>query len=376
MRVGLDISPITPDRTGIGTYCYNLLKHLVRLAPEVSFVGFRSGRSRPRTGDLPSPMPVRYVPVPTRLLYATWECTRRPRVDRLLGGLDVFHATNYFLPPVESARRVLSIYDLSFLVRPELCSPKIVRPFSKGIRHFARDADAVIACSESTKQDIVRFLNVDAAKITVAPGAVDEGFTPVPREEAAALLARRYGIRTPFLLFVSTLEPRKNVDTLLRSFVRLVGEQPHCLVLVGPVGWKARGLFRTIEMLRLGPRVVRPGYVPPKDLPAFYSAADAFVLPTRYEGFGLPLLEAMHCGCPVVTSNNSAVPEVVGDAALQVDAEDIEGLASAISRVLVDDPLRERLSSLGRQQARRFSWMRTAEQVLKTYRSVASCSSC
>lgn len=373
MRVGLDISPLTSARTGVGNYCYYLLKHLLRLESGCEFAGFSSGRSRIELGELAGMLPHRHVPVPTRALYAVWSTLRAPKVDSLLGGVDVFHATNYFVPPTKSARRVVTFHDLAFLVAPELCSPKIRRTFSKGIKRFATEADAIIACSESTKADIIRLLGVDASKVTVAYEAVDEDFAPgEDKEKAAAHLAAHHGVRGPFFLFVGTLEPRKNIPTLLRAFASIASDVPHDLVLVGGIGWNAATIFDTIEELGLSQRVVQLGFLNSHDeLAAFYSAAEAFVFPTLYEGFGLPILEAMKCGCPVITSNISSAPEVAGDAALCHDPRDAGAFAQSMRNVVEDAQLRETLAARGIEQARRFSWESCARTTIDVYTSVA-----
>ena len=373
MRVGYDIGPITEAPTGVGRYAYQLLRRLVALDSGVEYRGFSVGTKAPALGELGSVVSCRHVRVPARAMYRVWNVLGVPKVDRLLGGVDVYHATNYYLPPTASAKTVLTVYDLAFLAHPEWCSPKIVRVFSTTIRRAARRADAILACSESGKQDIVRLLEVPPEKVTVALGAVDEGLAPVERGRAAAELERRYGIATPFLLFVGTLEPRKNIAALVRAFAQVGAEIPHSLVLAGSIGWNAEPIFEAIESAGLGPRIVRPGYVPDSDLPLFYSAADAFVFPSRYEGFGLPVLEAMTCGCPVIASNNSSLPEVAGDAAVWVDPDDETGIATAIRDLMSDDVLRRRLAEQGRERAKRFSWKTCAETVLGVYRSVAAC---
>jgi glycosyltransferase involved in cell wall biosynthesis len=374
MRVGIDVGPATITRTGVGNYCFYLVKHLLRLGPECcELVGFSSGLAKVELGDLHGYLRHLHVPVPTRVLYKSWSLLKSPKVDRLLGGVDVYHATNYFLPPTHSARRVVTIHDLAFLAVPELCSPKIVGPFSKGIRGFAHSADAILAYSESTKRDIVRLLGVAPEKVTVAPLAVDEEFAPLTKETASARLETRYAIRPPFLLFVGTLEPRKNVCGLLKGFARVARDIPHKLVLVGSLGWNTREIFRVIDHLGLGDRVILPGFVPQCDLPAFYCAANAFVFPTLYEGFGLPLLEALTCGCPVITYNNSSVPEVTGGAALYVEDTGEEALAEAIRRIIEDNELRTRLVAAGREHAGKFSWDACARSTLDVYRRLATC---
>ena len=375
MRVGIDISPLTADRTGVGTYTYELLKHLLLEAGRAgpAFSGFASGMGGLDLRELAGPASpgfegIRRLRVPTRLLYKLWSATGRPRVDDLLGGVDVYHATNYFLPPVRRARRIATFYDLAFLRAPDLCSPKIVGPFAKGVPRFAREADAILTCSESSKRDIAELCGVAPEKVTVAYGAVGEDVRPVPRDEAAALVKREYGIDGPYVLFVSTIEPRKNVGGLIRAFAEVAKEFPHTLVLAGGAGWNVDGVEGMAETLGLGDRVRFTGYVREgRHLPALYSAADVFVLPSFYEGFGLPVLEAMTCGCPVITANNSSLPEVGGDAAVYVEAGEVDDIARALCEVLGDEAKRRSMAERGVAQARRFSWASSARTVLDLY---------
>jgi glycosyltransferase involved in cell wall biosynthesis len=371
MRIGIDIGPITSTRTGVGNYCFYLLKHLLPLAPDDTFHGFASGRAQVDLGELAGRVGHKHVPIPTRILYAVWNALGTPKVDNMLGGVDVYHATNFYLPPTRTAKTVLTIHDLAFWAKPEWCSPKIVGPFFKAVGHAAKNADHIMAYSEATKRDIVRFLDANPEKITVAPMAVDEAFAPLPRDEATKRATKDYGVETPFLLFVSTLEPRKNIPTLLEAFAKIADDIPHNLVLIGSVGWNAEPIFEAIDKLGLQDRVIRPGFVPHMELPVFYCAADAFVFPTHYEGFGLPLLEALTCGCPVVTSDNSSVPEVTGDAALASDANDVDAIAANILRVLNESDLREDMISKGQRHAQRYSWGNMAQATLDVYRSVA-----
>jgi glycosyltransferase involved in cell wall biosynthesis len=313
----------------------------------------------------------RHLPLPTRALYKIWSWTGRPRVDRFLGGVDIFHATNYFLPPVQKARRVVTFHDLAFLRNPEWCSPKIVGPFSRGMKRFAAEADAIIACSAATARDSVELLGADPARIHVVHEAVDEHFVPISRPTAVDFLVKHYDLQQPFLLFVSTLEPRKNIAALLEAFALVKDDIPHNLVLVGSTGWCMSGLDEQTQKLDLETRVRRIGYVERHtDLANFYSAADAFLFPSLYEGFGLPVLEAMTCGCPVITSDVAALPEVGGDAAHYVNPEDIDGLATAIRTVLLNERLRTMMSEKGILQAGTFSWRRCAQETLDVYRSL------
>ena len=368
MHVGIDVSPLTLHPTGVGIYTRSLLRHLMALEQECVFSGLSSGLAEMDEEALRTLAHHRHLHVPTRGVYRTWSLFGRPRADRLLGGVDLYHATNYFLPPVQRGGGVLTIYDLAFLRRPELCSPRIVGPFSRSVRRFATQADAVLTCSEATKRDLIELCGLGEEKITVAYGAVEEGFQPRDREEAKHFLAERHGLETPFVLFVSTIEPRKNVEGLVSAFASIAGDIPHTLVLAGGTGWNAEGVDERIESLDLRDRVRRLGYIGSRtELPFLYSAADAFVFPSFYEGFGLPVLEAMACGCPVVVSNTSSLPEVAGEAGFYVNPEDIEAMASVLREVLTDEGLRAEAREKGLAQAQRFSWEETARTTMDLY---------
>jgi glycosyltransferase involved in cell wall biosynthesis len=373
MRLGIDISPLAGSQTGVGRFCASLLGQLLaRSEGGLKFMTFSSGLRKVELPEQAGDIPHRHVPLPTRLLYRAWSTLGVPRVDRLLGGVDVYHATNYFLPPTKSARRVVTIYDVAFLVNPGWCSPKVVKPFAEGVKRFVSEADAVLVCSETTKKDLIRITGVSGEKITVTYGAADEALAPLPREEATEGLLRRYGLETPFFLFVGTLEPRKNVRNLLEGFAALQGRIPrHHLVLVGAEGWGAGEVHDAVARFGLGARVHCPGYVPRADLAAFYSAAEAFVLPSWYEGFGLPVLEAMACGCPVIASNRASLPEVTGDAGILVDPSVPRDIAAALEQVALDEDRRAELVARGHERVRRFSWEATADATLAVYRSLA-----
>ena len=368
-RVGMDLSPLTRARTGVGHYTHRLIEHLLA-AGGASYLGFAAGRGAIEPGLESKLAGLRRVPLPIRVLYASWSWTGRPRVDRLLGGVDVFHATNYFLPPVHKSKRVVTIHDLAFLKHPEWCSPKIRGTFSRNIGRFAREADALLTVSQAAKEDVVELLGVPEERITVTHNAVDGGLARVSRDDVASVL-ERYGVRQPYVLFVSTLEPRKNVEGLLEAFAALLDDFPHTLVLVGQWGWGAEPILAALERPALRGRVHRVGYVARHaDLGAFYSGADAFFFPSFYEGFGIPVLEAMTCGAPVVTSDRSALPEVAGDAARYVDPDDVEAMAAGLRAVLEDTALRERLREAGFARARKFSWADCAARTYAVYRGL------
>ena len=371
MRIGVDITPLTAHRTGVGEYVLHTLERLLpQLSPADSLRGWATGLHAPVA--VPAGMSFRHVPVPTRAAYALWRGVSRPRVDSLLGGVDVFHAGNFFLPPTAKARRVLTIYDLAFLIEPHWASPKIVGPFSREVPRFAREADAVVTCSEHSRRDIVRLCGVAPEKVHVAYGAPDPMFVSQDRAAARARMQAVLGWADPFILFVGTLEPRKNLDTLLKAFAHIAKNHPHRLLLVGAMGWNMGHLPSLIEQLGLTQRVSMPGYLPSRrDLVAAYSATDLFVLPSHYEGFGLTLAEAMACGCPAVASNTSSLPEVGGEAVRYFPPQEVEELSRIMEELLASPERHSAMAEKAREQAKRFNWDETASRILAVYRSLA-----
>ncbi len=367
MRIGIEITPLTATPTGVGYYVRHLLAALLAQQDAPEYVGFASGLHTPTLTGLS--LHYRRLPVPTRLLYKCWEHVALPRVDTVLGGVDVYHAVNYVLPPVKKAKRILSIHDLCFLRHPEWASPKIVGPFQRTIRKHAHEADKVIACSESTKREIVDLLELPEDRIQVIYDAADVLFQPVDPVLAQKQIEEALNITFPYLLFVGTREPRKNLGGLLEAFSK--ADIPHHLVIAGGAGWNSNDLQEQVTRLNLADKVHFTGYLNDRALfPALYSAAAAFVFPSWYEGFGLPLLEAMACGCPVIASNATSMPEVGGDAALYVSPQDTDVWAKNLEQVTGDDALRQSMRLQGLEQAKRFSWQQCAEETLNCYRSV------
>jgi glycosyltransferase involved in cell wall biosynthesis len=368
MRIGYDITSIQPRRTGVGHYCLALLRALIARHPDIRFSGFSSGRSKPPVAALGLNIPHKHIGVPTRVMYHTWECFGAPHVDYLLGGVDIYHATNFFLPPARSAVRVLTIHDLAFLVEPSWGSPKIVGPYSRNMRKFANDADMVLACSEATRRDVIRLLNVPEERVMVTLEAAMDDMPAIGPEEGREIIRAAHGLSRPYLLFVGTLEPRKNIGNLVRAYARAARSVTQDLVLVGAQGWMTENAMEIAAQEGVGDRVFNIPYISNREeLAAWYSGADAFLFPSHYEGFGLPILEAMKCGCPVLTSNVSSMPEVAGDAAVYVDPRDVDDMARKIEQIAADEPLRTRLRDAGPAQAARFSWDKCAEATMAGY---------
>ena len=372
MRIAYDATAIPRLMAGAAVYTYELARALAAVDVENEYVIFARGT---HFDDLPAVRPglrVLKVRAPSRPLRLLWEQAVLPL--RLRGlGIDVLHSPHHTTPLLPCAcRRVVTIHDLTFLLLPERYPPTRRLYFQAMTRLSARVADAIIVPSEAVRGDVMRLLRPPAERVFVIPEAAGAAFHP---QDAVAIEAvrRRYGLERPFLLSVGSLEPGKNRERLLQALARLRARGlKHSLVVAGQQAWRHEGEAPLARRLGLADSVRFLGHVPQADLPALYGAADLFVFPSLYEGFGLPALEAMACGTPVVASNVSAVPEVVGDAALQVSPLDVEALAGAMERLLRDDRLRADLRERGLERARQFSWEKAARQTVEVYHRVVA----
>jgi glycosyltransferase involved in cell wall biosynthesis len=309
-------------------------------------------------------------PVERPELRLPWEHLALPLVIRR-AGLDLYHGTVNVVPRGLRCPSVVTVHDLAFLRWPEQVPRRRHQYLSRELRGSLRRAARVIAVSEATKSDLVDMMGVDQSRIVVTPLGVDERFLPATGEEIARF-KQEQKIDRPYVLSVGTLEPRKNLPALLEAFGCLTGEIPHDLVLIGAEGWLTEEIHRTLRTPALARRVRLIGFVEDGDLPAWYSAADCFAFPSLYEGFGLPVLEAMACGAPVVTSNVSSLPEVAGDAAVLVDPRDVGAIADGITRVVCDRSLADALRRKGLERAGGYRWDRTAALTVAVYREVTS----
>ena len=378
MRVGIDYTAATHQQAGIGRYTRGLVVALAQQNTEDEFVllvtGGRSDRAGPQTQQLKSVLPesfrIRRAPLSERVWTILWHRLRLPiPVDLFTGPVDVFHSPDYVLPPLRQGKTVVTIHDLSFLRYPEGAEPKLRRYLSSAVPRAVSRADLVLGDSENTRNDIIELLSVPPGKVEVLYPGVDEIFRVVEDERILSEVSSLYGLDFPFILTVGTVEPRKNLILLLDAYaaLRKASDVPHKLVIAGGKGWLYEGVFRRVEELSLDEDVIFLGFVADQNLPALYSLADVFVFPSLYEGFGLPPLEAMACGTPVITSRTSSLPEVVDEAGLMVPANDPDMLTETIGRVLNDPGLGEDLAKRGVSQARKFTWQATGEKLLAIY---------
>lgn len=372
MRIGLDGIPLGEKKTGVGHYTFELARALAIRAPEDEF-------------ELISPFPFVKVCDDEReeIALPNLRMVER-RVDRIrrrrwwsLGlplyarraRLSLFHGTNYEVPLWGGCTCVMTIHDLSLFLHPATHEAKLVRRARWRLPRMARMASLIITPSESVRREVCEYLNVAAEKVFVVGEAARRSFHRVAAAETVAV-RERFKIESEFILFVGTIEPRKNLLTLVRALDEIITTtnlRPQ-LVIAGKEGWLNQELFSYLKSSTARERVRFTGYISDTDLRALYSSCSVFVYPSLYEGFGLPPLEAMACGAPVITSRTASIMEVVGDGARLFAPRDFRELAQAITEVLTDSRERFALSGAGRRRAASFSWEKTAAATMEVYR--------
>jgi glycosyltransferase involved in cell wall biosynthesis len=358
-------------RAGVSNYVEALLTHLGQIDRESRYSVYTTRGLGAGALGLPPNFRVRPSLLPTinPRVRIPWEQLVAPALMRL-GGADVYHGVLNVMPLASPVPSVVTIHDLSPFLFPQTFR-RVNRIYTRwAIRVACRRAAYILAVSEFTKQEIVRWMRVPPERVVVTYDAADDRFAPPDPAEVEAFRAAK-GLPAKFVLFLGTLEPRKNLTLLLDAYAMVARSIDAPLLIAGSRGWLYEPVLARAEQLGLGDRLRFIGYVDQAEQHLWYAAATAFAFPSLYEGFGMPPLEAMACGTPVVVSRSSSLPEVVGDAGLVVSPSDPEELADALHRVISDAALRDDLRARGLAQARRFSWRETAERTLEVYRRAA-----
>lgn len=374
MKIGFDISALSLPKSGVGNYQLNLLNALFKMDRENRYCLYAFNfRNRDRFSSIDFKMgdfELNVVPVPQRLITVWWLLSDFPTLETIAGDCDLYQVSELCIQPVKKAKTVAFVHDLTTILFPEFHVSGNVFLHKTRFKRLSK-TDAVLTNSEHTKKDIVEHLGISPDKIFVTHLGADDSFRPMPDEGILPVL-KKYNLIKPYLLFVGTLEPRKNIPALISAFNILKAKQriPHQLILAGQKGWKYHEVFRAIEESPFAEDIRYLGYAEDGDLPALMSGCSAFVYPSFYEGFGLPVLEAMQCGAPVVTSATSSLSEVGGEACLYADPCDPGDLADQIYTILSDPVLRKDLSGKGIARAKNFSWEKCARETLEVYRAV------
>lgn len=373
MKIGIDYTAALKQSGGIGRYTRGLITTLAALDNENSYTLLA-------TPDAPhhdletfqsySHVSHKFYPLPERWMTIGWHRFYLPiPVEWFAGPVDLFHSPNFILPPTRRAKTLLTVHDLSFIRHPQGAVAALRKWLLQVVPRSLARADHVLADSESTKHDLIQLFSIKPDTITVVGAGVEERFQPVTDPAVLEAVRRRYGLSPdqPFILGLGTLEPRKNFTGLIDAYSRSPVRQSHHLVIAGGKGWLYEDIFTAAGTSPVAERIHMIGFVADDDLPALYSLADVFAYPSHYEGFGIPVVEAMACGTPVVCADNSSLPEVAGRAALQVTATDITALAEALHRLTTDDAWRQQAIDEGFVQARKFSWPAATKRLLAVY---------
>jgi glycosyltransferase involved in cell wall biosynthesis len=377
-NICLDISPVVHGKAGLASYARELAEHLATAESANRYSLFHYGARPPAALSCAlAGLPRHSVGLSARgwRLGVAAATVSGLSLDRLFPDADLFHATEHLLPPLRRVKTVFTFHDAIYALFPKHHLPMNRAYLGLMMPRFLRSADAIITISECSRRDAVKLYGISPDRFQVIYEGVDARFRPMEQPETLEEMRCRYGLTGEYLLAVGTIEPRKNLSMMLDAFLEVKarpGRQDLRLVIVGKKGWLFREFFRRLAELGLddGQQVVFPGYVADEDLPALYAGAACFVFPSLYEGFGLPVLEAMASGAPVVCSNASSLPEVAGDAALMVAPDDPGGFARAVERVLADGELRGELRARGLRRAAQFTWERTARETQGVYARV------
>ncbi len=381
LKILIDATPISPNPSGVGLYVYNLIDSLYQLQTIENFnlgIVYKPSFKNWLKGNLKFPeqitkySPLYSLPLPVKIstLISQLNLPILSYFTNQLDTPDIIHGNTYTVFRCPKIIKIMTIYDLTFIKYPAYINNSVLA-YEHRVKKALKWTDLIITISENSKQDIIEYLGVDSDKIYVTP--LSSRYTPnyslnqnLPNSDI------NYDFTQPYLLFVSTIEPRKNIITLIQGFNFLKETQkiPHNLVLIGGKGWHYEPIFKEMENSPYRQNIYYLNYLSDELVALFYSKADAFVYPSYYEGFGLPVLEAMTLGCPVITSNTSSLPEVGGNAVLYIDPNSVEDLADKILQVISDRQLRSDLITKGFQQANLFSWEKTAQSTLKAYKSL------
>jgi glycosyltransferase involved in cell wall biosynthesis len=372
MRLCLDLSAAAHERAGLGRYAASLAQALLSFdVPLTAFINdLRESRLHPPLSTLPTL--TAGLPRKGWRLRAAVSYFGGPALDQVMSGIHVFHATEHLLPKLDRVHRVFTLHDTAYLHFPQYHLPRNRIYLKWMMPRFLAHADRIIVVSEATRRDALHFYGLDPAKIEVIPEGVEPRFRPEQDSARLAAVRQTYSLPDRFILYVGTIEPRKNLPVLLEAYHSIRSEHPDVkLVIAGGKGWLYESFFERLRSLGFEDQVTLTGHIPEDDLPALLSLAEVFAFPSVLEGFGLPPLEAMACGAPIVCSNASSLPEVVSDAGLLVPPRDVRAWVESLNRVLADPSLRADLRARGLARAAQFTWERAAQQTLQVYRRVA-----
>lgn len=369
----LDISVLNDrEKTGVGIYTYQLIKALLKINRKDRFILFGISTLKTHTylkniefKNYPN-VTLKLFKYPARLFrnsFLLWQKINWPKIENLVGPVNIYHSFNWYLPPVENCKVVATVFDMTPILFPEYHLKKTIQLDKVRFNRIKQSADLVITISQNSKKDFLKF--DPQKKVEVIYPAVSDIILKKINEEENKRILKKYNLNLGFLLSVGTLEPRKNIIFLIRAYLKSKIKEK--LVLVGKWGWERGELSELINKNK--GRIITTGYIDEEDLAILYKEARCFIYPSLYEGFGLPVLEAMQSGTPVISSNTSSLPEVGGRAVLYMNPNNLDSLISALRRIK-DQELRVNLKELGFKQARKFSWKESAMKLNLLYQQI------
>lgn len=372
--IGIDYTPAYEQGGGIGRYVRELVTALSKLDYDTAYRLFVSGYKDDRHITFPPHFLIEPTVITPKWLARIWHRARIPLpVECFTGSVDLFHATDFVLPPVlPRVKTLLTVHDLSFVRVPESASPSLKHYLDRVVPRSIASASHVLADSQATKDDIVALYGVNTEKISVLLSGVDQCFSLLQSDSVLMTTRNKYHLGTfPYIFSVGTVQPRKNYGRLIQALARLRDRDIDIhLVVAGGKGWLDSPIYGTISEMRMQDYVHFIGYADDADLPALYQAATCLAFPSLYEGFGLPILEAMSSGIPVLSSNISSLPEVAGDAAILIDPYNVDEMTSGLYQLITDETLRTQLITKGRSRAQEFTWAKSASQLLGIYQNL------
>ena len=382
MRIGIDISTVLNhgQDIGAGRYITNLVKNLLKIDKKNTYVLtgryitdeylyiIKNLKSKFASNKIESKL---YKTTQKKL--EVWNRLRFPPIELMGFKADLLHCPDYLIPPTLNKIIILTIHDLAFIRFPQFNFDWFIKKYTKEVKRNARLAKKIVAASKSTKDDIIKFFKIDPAKVKVVYLASDSRFKKLANQEKDKEVLKKYGIDKKYILSVGTIEPRKNYSTLIKAFnyIKHNNNNFNCkLVIVGRTGWKSEATYRERELSLYKDDILFIGRVSDKDLVQIYNQAEIFVYPSLFEGFGLPPVEAMGCGLPVIASDSSSLKEVVGNAGILIPPDDFKEISKQISYILKNEKITKELEEKSLKQAKKFSWEKTARKTLNIYNEI------